>query len=226
MKEKILNALSTKFEGVSTTILGRIADKLAKTVSKDEEVTTAVEGVTWQKLLDAYGDSRATEAQQTAVRNYEQKHGLKDGKPVDEQKHNKEEEMEKEKEQEETPAWAQELVKANKALTDRLNAMEGERLSSERRAKLAAVTAALPETVRKAYGRTPVDSLTEEEFESLRGEITKEVEEYTRDVRQRGASFGTPRGQHAGAAKDEKLTEDQMKAISQRGEAVGEGQFF
>ncbi len=83
MKTKALDLLKAKFEGVSEQILSRIADKVAKTAKTDEEVQTAVDGLTFQSLLDSYGDSRATEAQQTAVRNYETKHGLKDGKAVE-----------------------------------------------------------------------------------------------------------------------------------------------
>ena len=78
-----MNALTTKFPGVSATILGRIADKLAKTATSAEDVKTAVDGVTFQQILESYGDSRATEAQQTAVLNYEKKYGLKEGRKVD-----------------------------------------------------------------------------------------------------------------------------------------------
>jgi len=82
MKKQILEALKAKFEGVSDAVLNRIADKLAKTVTKEEDVTTSVEGVTIQQVLDSYGDSRATEASQNAVTNYEKKHNLKDGNKV------------------------------------------------------------------------------------------------------------------------------------------------
>ena len=82
MKKIILEKLKAKFEGVSDSILDRIAEKLAKTVKNEEEATTAVEGVTLQQLFDSYGDSRATEAQRTAVSNYEKKYGLKDGAKV------------------------------------------------------------------------------------------------------------------------------------------------
>ena len=44
MKEKILSALKTKFQGVSADILDRIATMLAKTATTEEQVTTAVEG--------------------------------------------------------------------------------------------------------------------------------------------------------------------------------------
>lgn len=83
MKKQILEALKAKFQGVSEAILNRIADKLAKTVTTAEQVATAVEGVTIQQVIESYGDSRATEAQQTAVHNYETKYGLKDGVKVD-----------------------------------------------------------------------------------------------------------------------------------------------
>ena len=42
MKKEILEALTTKFPGVSASILGRIADKLAKTATTAEQVKTAV----------------------------------------------------------------------------------------------------------------------------------------------------------------------------------------
>lgn len=45
MKKEILEALTTKFPGESASILGRIADKLAKTATTAEQVKTAVEGV-------------------------------------------------------------------------------------------------------------------------------------------------------------------------------------
>lgn len=81
-KKKILDLLIAAYPGVSSTILGRIADKLAKTVTKEEEVQPAVDGVTIQTIIDAEGDRRATDATQTAVTNYEKKHSLKEGKPV------------------------------------------------------------------------------------------------------------------------------------------------
>lgn len=82
MKEKILAALKTKFAGVPEAILDRIATKMAKTVTTEDQVNSLVEGVTLQHVFDSYGDSRATEASQTAVSNYEKKHNIKDGKPI------------------------------------------------------------------------------------------------------------------------------------------------
>jgi len=44
-RQQILDALKAKFQGVSDSVLGRIADKLSKTVTSAEQLTTAVEGV-------------------------------------------------------------------------------------------------------------------------------------------------------------------------------------
>lgn len=83
MKEKIFSALKTKFEGIQDAILNRVAEKMSETVTTEEAVATSVEGVTLQNLLDSYADSRATDAAQSAVRNFRQKHGIgEDGKPM------------------------------------------------------------------------------------------------------------------------------------------------
>ena len=65
MREQILNALKAKFPGGNAIVLNRIADKLAKTVTTQEQLTTAVAGVTQEfiEIIESYGDSRATEAQ-------------------------------------------------------------------------------------------------------------------------------------------------------------------
>lgn len=84
MKTKILELLKTKFTGVQDSVLSRIADKLAKTALTEDTATTAVEGVTIQTVIDSYADSRVGEATNTAVANYEKKHGIKDGKPTTE----------------------------------------------------------------------------------------------------------------------------------------------
>ncbi len=82
MKEKVLATLKTKFAGGAETVLDRMGSKLAKIATTEEQVNSLVEGMTLQNVFDSYGDSRATEASQSAVSNYEKKHGGKDGKPI------------------------------------------------------------------------------------------------------------------------------------------------
>lgn len=83
IQELILAGLQTKFSGVDTAILTRIATKKAEGVTDASQVNSIVEGVGFPDVLNSYGDFRANTAVTSAVSNYEKKHGLKDGKPVE-----------------------------------------------------------------------------------------------------------------------------------------------
>lgn len=214
MKRQILDALKAKFTGVSEAILNRIADKLAKTVTKEEDVATAVEGVTFQQVLDSYGDSRATEAQQTAVRNYEQKYGLKDGKAVEGGKPSEQQEQPEDKD---TPAWAKTLIQQNKTLADRLNALETERTTTSRRKELNAIIEKLPENLRKPYERMAIDTLSDEEFATLKTDVESEVSSISNELQARGAVFGQPKQptgkQNAGGGSTKEATDAEADAV-------------
>ena len=83
MKEKILALLKTKFPGVDEATLIRIAEKKATGVTDESQVQPIVDGVSFQDVLNSYGDFRANGAVSSAVINYEKKHNLKDGKPIE-----------------------------------------------------------------------------------------------------------------------------------------------
>lgn len=193
MKDKLLAALKAKFQGVNASILDRIATQLAKTVNTEDQVQTAVDGVTkgFIDVIEAYGDSRATDAQKTAVQNYEAKYGLKDGakigsaEPAANGNDNR-------AEGKEAPAWAMALIDSNKQLTERLNKIETERTSASRKAELEGIIDRLPETLRKGYQRISVDTLSNEEFETLKGEVSSEVEAISKEQGAKGAVFGRP----------------------------------
>lgn len=212
----LLAALKAKFEGVSDAVLDRvIKSKFGKTVTTTEQVETAVAGVTWQSIIDSYGDSRATEAQVTAVSNYEKKHGLKDGVKIGGGEQTVQQPPKTEQDGD-MPAWAKALVDSNKALTDKINVLEGDRITASRKAKLSAVVEKLPETLRKAYERTPVDKITDEEFETLLGEITTEVDGLTTTVQAKGSVFGKPSAQNGRHQQTAELTKEQIDAINKR----------
>ena len=82
MKKKLLDALKTKFVGIDEVILERIAAKKAEGITDESKITTIVDGITIQDVVKSYGDYRANEANISSVNNYEEKYGLKDGKPV------------------------------------------------------------------------------------------------------------------------------------------------
>lgn len=215
MKQSILDALKAKYPGVSEKILSRIADKLAKTVTKAEDVQTAVDGVTFQQVLESYGDSRATEAQQTAVKNYEKTYGLKDGKKVDADTKGDEGKIEV---SEDIPSWAKAVIESNKTLVEEVKAIKNEKLTANRRDQLSKIISVLPESIRKSYERTPVDNLTDEEFETLKTDVTNEVADITKVTRAKDAVFGQPTFQGGSKTQqtsggDKEATDDEAKTV-------------
>ena len=83
MKEKLLVALKTKFVGIDEAFLNRIATKKAEGLTDESGITAIVDGMSYQDVFKSYGDYRANEAVISSINNYEEKYGLKDGKPVE-----------------------------------------------------------------------------------------------------------------------------------------------
>ena len=208
MKKEALDALKAKYPGVSEAILSKYAEKLAKKVLKEEDVATAVEGVTFQQILDSYGDSRATEASQTAVSNYEKKHGLKDGKAIEggaPQNQNQQ--------PDDVPAWAKALIDDNKRFKEMFESNAKERVTASRKQKLNAVIEKLPASLRKAYERTSIDTLTDEEFDTLITEVEAEVGEIGNNIQARGAVFGQPSKPIGKSANAKEATDAEADAV-------------
>lgn len=117
MYKTIIEALQQKFPGVDAKVLEPVARKLAKSATKEEDVPTLVEGVTFQQVTESYSDFRVTQAVATAsaraVSDYEERFGLKDGK--------RKEEPKPDDKKKEDKAEESELAKA---LAERLSAME------------------------------------------------------------------------------------------------------
>lgn len=218
MKKELFDALKAKFPGVSDSILDRIATKLAKTATTAEQVKTAVEGVTIQQVIESYGDSRATEASETARKNavqeYESRYGLKDGVKTTttttggEQPTGGSATNPTTGGTDEAPAWA-------KSLIERIDRMENAKTTETRTQQLNAVIGKLPDNLRKAYEHLPVDKYNEEDFNKLIGDITTEVEGIADDTAAQGAVFGKPSAS-TGAQNKTELTEVQKAAISHR----------
>ena len=125
--EQILAALKTKFQGVEDATLQRIASKKSEGVTDESKVNSIVEGISFQDVLNSYGDYRADGAQKTAISNYEKKHNIKDGKPVEETKPQQPQTpapTPQPKPAEEVPAWEQSLIDSNKTLSEKLAAMD------------------------------------------------------------------------------------------------------
>ena len=140
--EQILAGLKTKLQGVEDATLQRIASKKAEGVTDESKVNSIVEGITFQDVLNSYGDYRADGAQKTAISNYEKKHNIKDGKPVEEPKPQPAQtpaQTPQPKPTEEVPAWAQSLIESNKTLSEKLAAMDAKTKVDARSQQIDAV---------------------------------------------------------------------------------------
>lgn len=145
--EQILAALKTKFQGVEDATLQRIASKKSEGVTDESKVNSIVEGISFQDVLNSYGDYRADGAQKTAISNYEKKHNIKDGKPIEENKPQQPQTpapTPQPKPAEEVPAWAQSLIDSNKTLSEKLAAMDAKTKADTRNQQI--------ENVAKSFG--------------------------------------------------------------------------
>lgn len=149
--EQILAGLRTKFQGVEDATLQRIASKKAEGVTDESKVNSIVEGISFQDVLTSYGDYRADGAQKTAVSNYEKKHNIKDGKPIEEPKPQDPLPTPTPQTTEQVPTWAQSLIDSNKTLSEKLAAMDTKTKADERNQQIAAVAKSfgIPEYVYK-----------------------------------------------------------------------------
>ena len=198
-RTQIFEALKAKFTGGNAAVLNRIADKLAKTVTSAEQVATAVAGITqdFVDMMESYGDARATEAAQTSVRNYEATHGIKDGKPIGGGQQTQPTTVVQPANPpaggaEAVPAWAQSLLDSNKTMAKEIANLKAERTTTSRRQQLSTIISKLPESLRKPYERMAVESLTDEQFNALVGEVTAEVDGIANELSAKGAVFSTP----------------------------------
>ena len=135
IEELILAGLQTKFAGVDSVILSRIASRKAEGVTDEAQVNSIVEGISFADVVMSYGDFRAGQAQSSAVANYEKKHGLKDGKPIENPNPKP---KPKSDEKEEVPAWAQSLLDSNKSLSEEIAQMKAAKVQATRQEQILA----------------------------------------------------------------------------------------
>lgn len=191
MQEIILTALKTKFEGVEDAILNRVASKLAETAKTEEEANAAVEAVTLQRIIESYGDSRATEAAHTAVTNYEKKFKIKNGekaKTGDEASDKGSGATETTLEEPEMPGWAKKLLDRFEQIETGVKVQK----TQNRTKQLSDTIAKLPEALQKPYKRLSVEGLSDEDFQALINDVQTDVTSLESQLSAKGAVFGIP----------------------------------
>ena len=212
MKQTIIDLLKTKFEGVDESILSRIAEtKAAKSVKTEDDANAYVEGITLNQLLSSYGDIRSTEAQRSAVSNYEKKHGIKDGKKVSVEDDHKT--LDNEDNNDDMPAWAKAVLESNKKLAEQVAVMTAEKHTAARKQRLDAIINRLPERDRRGYARTSFADLSDEDFDTLLDDINNEVEETLKDNQTTGTTFRAPFHRQGGDQQKKEATKAEVDAV-------------
>lgn len=165
--EQILAALQQKFSGVDTAILSRIANKKGEGVTDESKVNSIVEGIGFQDVLNSYGDFRADGAASTAVKNYERKHNLKDGKAVDESTSTSEKES-----QDIAILIAEAVSAAVSPLSDKLTQFEAAKAKETRGEQILAKAKeyGIPDTIAKRYA-IPDDADLDSYFKDAKQEL-------------------------------------------------------
>lgn len=209
MKKKILELLKPRFEGVSDTILERIASSLAKNVTSDEEAAQAVQDLTIEDLVIRFADSRVNEATRSAVRNYEEKHKLRNGKPIVEEGDGNGDETQS---TEELPAWGKALKAQNDALLARIAKMDKANLITTRKERLVKVLKDAPKALKERYTKDfeRLSFKDDADYDSWLGEITPTLEALATDLRRKGGTFSRPLG--GGNGGDEDTISPELKA--------------
>lgn len=209
IKRFILDSLKTKFAGIDEKVLNRIAAIAVKTVKSEEEAKTYVEELTLQQVIDSYTDSRTTDAQEKAVKSYEEKFGLKDGKKANSTEEPGGEGGEGEnggavddgknggegKDGEKVPAWAKALIQSNNSLKEELSALKAGKVADTRKGTLEALLKDAPEktrnTLMKNFNRMQFKD--DADFEEWVEEITPDIEEATTSQAASDGVVGRPK---------------------------------
>lgn len=210
IKKVALDALKTKFEGVDEKVLTRIAAKIAKTAKTEDDATSEVEDMTLQSVIDSYTDSRVTDAQAKAVQTYEEKHGLKDGKPKevgddadDDDNEGGEGNGKGKGGADETPAYVKALMKSVEALTQEVSTLKAGKTADARKAQLNETLKDVDERTRKMYERNfaRMQFKDDADFDSWIDEVTSDIEESgngggssQQQQQQQSSAQGKPKG--------------------------------
>lgn len=213
MKKEILEALKNKYKNLGFTdkAFDGVADFLAKTVTKQEEIDNAIGGV--EDLLKAFqgdADKRVNDAVEKAKK--------EPGKGAEPEK--KEEPEKKTDVPDDTPAWAKTLIEDNRKMSEKIIALETGKTTDTRKGKLAEVLSsfsdAYKKTVEKNYARMAF--ATDEDFNTYLEDVKTDGAEHQQTEANTGLGSVTKPAQSGSSSvkavsKDDAVVKGVMNAI-------------
>jgi len=201
MKEEILALLLAKFAGVRKDGLAQLALMLSLQAANKEEATALVEKFTPDKVNDFVKDWRkdvdkeVSDANKTFEGTLKKKYDLVEKKePVDPSKKDPNPD-------DQTPAWAKTLIESNQKMTERLNNIEGEKITTSRLQQLEGKFANVPEsykTQRIADAKLFIHSMDETAFTEYLTKTDADIVAFNQELADKGLSgsskprFGQP----------------------------------
>jgi small-conductance mechanosensitive channel len=236
MKKEILEALSTKFEGVDAKVLGRVAEKLASTVKSEDDIQAAVDGVTLQQIIKSEGDRRVNEAVLSTTKKLKEKYHLEDDDPENPDKQKgaddddkddknvlgktldaltKDGDKGKSKFDPAISKMLQGIMDSQKKLTDEILSLKQEKTGNIRKAKLAEILKDAPEKIQKRYetdfGRMSFKD--DDDFSAWCEEITPDIQDLSNTIIAKGAVTHSPK---AGLKTDQTKVDPSVKARAEK----------
>jgi hypothetical protein len=212
MKEKIVAFLKSKLTGVSESFLSGVADTFSKTIKEEKDIETVFSDGIIETLkfsasqLQIEGDRRATEAQKTALKNFQEKHGInEDGtlkKPVGRPPKSKDDDPEE-------PAWFTAYKEEQKKANDELKA----EIEKQKQEKTLAVLSEkvskheklkdIPQSYLKGRNLVPK---SEAEIDQLVASIETDYNGFKQEMAEKGVVISVP--PTGGGQQGEKVTID------------------
>lgn len=220
MKEKILQALKTKYKnlGFSEKALDGVATYLTTSVTEENQIETAILGVeNLLKMFQSEQDSLRggkTDAEKKLAELQKQIEILGGKKEPEPPK--KDLDL-----GDDAPAWAKALAEQNKNLAEQnkmfaeqLNKMSAEKITNSRKATIDELIKNLPEQLKKPYARMNFDNVSDDDFAKQVEEIKGDVETIGKELGKSGLVFGAPAANKNEHPQEGVLSEKEIKAIT------------
>ncbi|MCL1658610.1 hypothetical protein M2T79_18545 [Elizabethkingia miricola] len=157
-----------------------MAETLAKTVEKEEDIETAVAGVEGQmKIYQSFADQNRT--LQTEITNLKKAGETKSEEKKEEEK--KDSDEKKETGGEEPPAWAKAIIDSNKAILEKQNQLDAEKVNKTNAEKL--ITKLKELGVNESFYGLHVQGKTfekDDEIEAFANSIKESEDKYLQDT--------------------------------------------
>lgn len=197
MKNKVLDALKQKFSnlGMSDQILTSVAEMVVNSIQEESEIEGAITKYEpLLKVMQSESDKLRTAA---AKKKQEQTQTQKQEQPEDH--HGAGDPPEPNKNQnidnpDQMPEWAKGLVSAVSTLTNKIQTIEGEKITTQRKSIIDNIIRDLPQSLKSAYLRTDYANLSDDDFNALKADITQEMEDINKEIGIKGGLFKTPFG--------------------------------